>query len=241
MTTDGVAVARSFLDRMEMAIAARDLAALRQLCTQDVDLFGTARANFGLEDSSNYLQMVVHRHTIRWFLDRWSVVHHDDDQLLVAASGQVESDDGTERERVDFRLTLWLVRHAGDWKSNTSMAQSPCRRDDGRGHARHDRSSAQSPWVGGSGAGGHVGGEDVVGVAIEVLAGSVVARGGSGIGVAGGDLHVPLRLQGVDVAVGAPGEEHTQIRSRVLAGEALEPTEIGGHRRSQNQWVTRLP
>src|SRR6266536_1654443 len=41
-------------------------------------------------------------------------------------------------------------------------------------------------WVG-SGAGGHVGGECVVGVAVELVAGSVVAHGGAGVGVAGGD------------------------------------------------------
>jgi hypothetical protein len=39
------------------------------------------------------------------------------------------------------------------------------------------------PW---SGAGGHVSGQDVVGVAVEVLAGPVVAHGGARVGVAGG-------------------------------------------------------
>ena len=42
----------------------------------------------------------------------------------------------------------------------------------------------------GSGAGGHVGGEDVVGVAVELVAGSVISHRRSGIGVAGGDLDV---------------------------------------------------
>ena len=41
-----------------------------------------------------------------------------------------------------------------------------------------------------SGAGGHVGGEDVVGVAVEVLAGPVLAHGGARVGVAGGDLDI---------------------------------------------------
>jgi hypothetical protein len=35
-------------------------------------------------------------------------------------------------------------------------------------------------------SGGHVGGEDVVGMAVEVLAGAVVAHGGAWVGVAGG-------------------------------------------------------
>jgi hypothetical protein len=42
-----------------------------------------------------------------------------------------------------------------------------------------------------SGAGGgHVSGEDVVGAAVEVLAGSVLAHGGPRVSVAGGDLYV---------------------------------------------------
>ena len=48
-----------------------------------------------------------------------------------------------------------------------------------------------------SGAGGHVGGEDVVGVAVEVLAGSVVAHGGAGVGVAGGDLDITQINSGI--------------------------------------------
>ena len=42
-----------------------------------------------------------------------------------------------------------------------------------------------------SGAGCHIGGEDVVGVTVEVLAGPVVAHRGAWIGMAGGDLDVP--------------------------------------------------
>ena len=50
-----------------------------------------------------------------------------------------------------------------------------------------------------SGARGHVGGEDVIGVPVEVLAGPVIARGRAGIGVPGGDL---------DIAQVDPGIEH---------------------------------
>ena len=50
-----------------------------------------------------------------------------------------------------------------------------------------------------SGARGHVGGEDVVGVPVEVLAGPVVAGGRAGIGVPGGDL---------DIAQVNPGIQH---------------------------------
>jgi hypothetical protein len=46
--------------------------------------------------------------------------------------------------------------------------------------------------------GGHARGQDVVGVPVEVLAGPVVAHGGSRIGVAGGDLHVAQADAGVE-------------------------------------------
>jgi hypothetical protein len=49
-------------------------------------------------------------------------------------------------------------------------------------------------------AGGHVGGEDVVGVAVEVFAGPVVSHGGAGVGVAGGDLYVTQVNSGVETA-----------------------------------------
>src|SRR5690348_3306890 len=42
----------------------------------------------------------------------------------------------------------------------------------------------------GSGAGRHIGGKDVVRVAVEVVAGPVVPHRGAGISVSGGDLHV---------------------------------------------------
>jgi hypothetical protein len=44
--------------------------------------------------------------------------------------------------------------------------------------------------VGGSGGAGDEGGDDVVGVSVEVAAYPVVAGGGAGIGVPGGDLDV---------------------------------------------------
>ena len=44
----------------------------------------------------------------------------------------------------------------------------------------------------------HVGGEYLVGVSVEVLAGAVVAHGGAWIGVAGGDLYVAQAHAGVE-------------------------------------------
>ena len=113
---DAVAEARGFLDQLEAAIAAKDLAALTALCTEDVALFGSSRANFGLAESNDYLRLVADANTVRWFLTRWSVAHHDEDHLLVAAEGQAETDDGSNTERSAFRLTLWLVRHEGGWR-----------------------------------------------------------------------------------------------------------------------------
>lgn len=79
-------------------------------------VFGTSRANFGSEETSDYFRLVVEATTVRWHFDRWAVVHEGEAHLLVAAEGQVESDDGTGPERSDFRLTLWLVQQDGDWK-----------------------------------------------------------------------------------------------------------------------------
>ena len=47
-------------------------------------------------------------------------------------------------------------------------------------------------------AAGEEGGDDVAGVAVEVVAGSVVSGGGSRVGVSGRDLHVSQRHPGVE-------------------------------------------
>jgi hypothetical protein len=60
--------------------------------------------------------------------------------------------------------------------------------------AHRQCSASLAGWRGdaaGSGTGGHEGGEDVVRVAVEVLAGSVVAHRGARVGAAGGDLDIP--------------------------------------------------
>ena len=46
-----------------------------------------------------------------------------------------------------------------------------------------------------SSAWGHVGGEDVVGMAVEILAGPVVAHRGARAGVAGSDLDIAQRTR----------------------------------------------
>src|SRR5664280_1076769 len=55
------------------------------------------------------------------------------------------------------------------------------------------------PWGPGTGlcARRHVGGEDVVGVAVQVLACPVVAHGGARVGVPSGDLDIPQVDSGV--------------------------------------------
>ena len=116
MTQDGTAVAQALLSQFEAGIAERDLTSLAELCTDDVVLFGSSRANFGPKEVGDYLRLVAESNTVRWLLDRWSVLHHDDAHLLAAAEGQVEFDDGTGAERSDFRLTLWLVRDDERWR-----------------------------------------------------------------------------------------------------------------------------
>lgn len=132
MTTGGVAIARSFLERLEAAIAARDLVSLRELCTDDVALFGTARANFGLQETMDYLRLATEQNGIRWFLDRWSVLHHDEGHLLVAAAGRAEWNTGAEAEVLDFRLSLWLVQHQGEWRMKHFHGSIPEQPDPGR-------------------------------------------------------------------------------------------------------------
>lgn len=116
MTAEGVAIARVLLDRFEAGIAARDVTALIEMCTEDVVLFGSTRANVGREEARRYLDLVVQANTLRWLLSSWSVLHHDDKYLLVAATGEVEFDEGSGPERSEFRLSLWLVRVAETWK-----------------------------------------------------------------------------------------------------------------------------
>lgn len=115
MLADGITIARSLLDRFEAGIAARDLSTLSELCNEQVVLFGSAQANFGREETNNYLRRVMDANTVRWVLDQWAVLHHDDKTLLAAAEGHVETDDGSKTERSAFRLTLWLVREGEDW------------------------------------------------------------------------------------------------------------------------------
>ena len=62
-----------------------------------------------------------------------------------------------------------------------------------------DVSRGQAPGdTGHSGTGGHVGGEDVVRVAVQVLAGSVISHRRARVGVAGGDLDVPKVDAGIE-------------------------------------------
>lgn len=76
-----------------------------------------------------------------------------------------------------------------------------------------------------SGAGGHVRREDVFGVSVEILAGSVVAHGGARVRVAGGDLYVSEVDSSVEHRgdVGVP--EHVRMHpwelDSCLFGEAL--------------------
>src|SRR6266516_3001000 len=60
-------------------------------------------------------------------------------------------------------------------------------------------------------AGCHVGGEDVVGVAVELVAGAVVAHGGPWVGVAGGDLDVAEVDAGVEHCGDKGMSEHVWV------------------------------
>jgi len=68
------------------------------------------------------------------------------------------------------------------------------------------------------GGSGDEGGDDVVGVSVEVAAGSVVAGGGAGVGVSGGDLDVARRDSGV--LQGASDVGVASVAVRAAAGIA---------------------
>jgi ketosteroid isomerase-like protein len=114
--TDAARIARTLLDRLEQGIAASDLDALTALCTEDVVLFGSARANVGAAATREYLRLVVDSNaSVRWLLAPVEVVHADDDRLVVAGVGEVEYEEGEGAERLPFRLTLVLERRGEDW------------------------------------------------------------------------------------------------------------------------------
>jgi hypothetical protein len=62
-----------------------------------------------------------------------------------------------------------------------------------------------------SGTGGHVGGEDVVGMAVEVLAGPVIPHRGARVGMAGGDLDVPQIHAGIEHGRDEGVPEHMRV------------------------------
>src|SRR5437868_8180751 len=88
-------------------------------------------------------------------------------------------------------------------------------------NARYSAMQGVSPELGvretrsGSGARGHVGREDVVGVTVQVLTGPVVAHGGARVGVPGGDLDVPE----VDASIEHGRHESVTEHMRVCPGD----------------------
>ena len=119
---DAARLARSVLDRFEEGVAASDVDALMSLCTDDVVLFGTARANVGSDASRDYIGVLVEIYaTIRWHLDPIGVVHADEERVVVAGFGEVEHSEvehgaAAAPERTPFRLTLVLARVGDDWR-----------------------------------------------------------------------------------------------------------------------------
>jgi hypothetical protein len=67
------------------------------------------------------------------------------------------------------------------------------------------------------------------GVAVEVLAAVVVDRGGSGVGVAGGELHVAQRDTGVEGGHDERRSEHAEVDAAEpgAAADRVDPT-VGG-------------
>src|SRR6266568_173804 len=65
--------------------------------------------------------------------------------------------------------------------------------------------------VAGSCPGGHVSGQDVVGVAVEVVAGPVIPHRGTRVGVSGSDLHVAQVGAGVEHGRDVGMAEHVRV------------------------------
>jgi hypothetical protein len=81
-----------------------------------------------------------------------------------------------------------------------------------------------------SGTGGHEGGEDVVRVAVQVLAGPVVPHSGVRVGVAGSDLDVPEVDASVEHGRDERVAEHVRVRPGDLdaGGSGESPQAAGG-------------
>jgi hypothetical protein len=83
-----------------------------------------------------------------------------------------------------------------------------------------------SPKRGRSGSGGHVGGKDVIGVAVELVACSVISHGGAGVGVPCGDLHIAQVDAGVQHRGDERVAEHVRMQFRHSGdgiGESAKP------------------
>jgi hypothetical protein len=81
----------------------------------------------------------------------------------------------------------------------------------------------------GSGAGGDVCGEDVVRVAVQVLAGPVIPHSRARVGVPGGDLDVPEVNASIEHGRDEGMTEHMRVRSGDLdAGTCGEPSQAAG-------------
>jgi hypothetical protein len=84
-------------------------------------------------------------------------------------------------------------------------------------------------WVGPGSSAGDEGDHDVGGVAVEVLASSVVDGGGSGVCVAGGDLDVSKRDAGVEGGHDERGSQHVWVHAAELGAFADRPNpSVGG-------------
>lgn len=82
-----------------------------------------------------------------------------------------------------------------------SQLGNPDRARVGPGAARAPSARKRRPVGGSAGCAGYESGDDVGGVAVEGLSGSVIAHGGAGVGVTGRFLDVAQRYSGVQAAV----------------------------------------
>jgi uncharacterized protein (TIGR02246 family) len=114
-------LARELLDRLQDAVASKDLDSVVELFDEDdAVLFGTAAAMVGADEVRSYLLRVVQQDgTLRWEWNRVIPLLSEPAMIAFAVIGTVGFDDETGAaadDRDAFRLTCVAVQSEGRWR-----------------------------------------------------------------------------------------------------------------------------
>lgn len=130
MTDSPPLIARAVLDDLQRAVGARDRTAALALMTDDIVLFGTARANLDRAATSEYLQLILEQDgVIRWDWKTIQVVDARDGAITFVALGTVGlDDDGPDQrsaERQPIRLSALIVDEGDGWRLRHFHGSTP--------------------------------------------------------------------------------------------------------------------